>query len=289
MPGSVGSCCYLACELGERYEFDSERCTEPLPTLRIEHGRARGTLSGVLAAKELHAKAVVSGNAFSVRPFADRRSDSLPFGFILGAAKALLEKLRFGDAIPFGELQAKLDGDGRAETASHDFRRECVDLFHAAYEFRYSWNRTANTSLGSAVPIQLNGLFARAAAALLRELPEHLKDIATFALATGLRAANITGLTWEQVDLPRKRALVHPDQAKARRAIPVPFNEAALEFVTRQQGKHSVHVFTYEGNQVKQVSTRAWYKALKRAGVEAFRFHDLRHYLPTLTMSRAAL
>jgi hypothetical protein len=30
----------------------------------------------------------------------------------------------------------------------------------------------------------------------------------------------------------------------------------------RQQGKHDVHVFTYEGSPVKQVSTRAWYKAL---------------------------
>jgi integrase len=27
---------------------------------------------------------------------------------------------------------------------------------------------------------------------------------------------------------------------------------------------------------VRQVSTRAWYKARKRAGIEAFRFHDLR-------------
>jgi integrase len=57
----------------------------------------------------------------------------------------------------------------------------------------------------------------------------------------------------------------------------VPFNEAALDVVTRQQGKHPLHVFAYEGNQVKQVSTRAWYKALRRAGIEAFRFHDLRH------------
>jgi integrase len=112
------------------------------------------------------------------------------------------------------------------------------------------------------------------AAALLRELPAHLKDMA---LATGLRAANITDLTWEQVDLPRKQAWVHPDQAKARRAIPVPFNEAALEVLTRQQGKHAVHVFTYEGNPVKQVSTRAWYNALERAGIESFRWHDLRH------------
>jgi integrase len=47
--------------------------------------------------------------------------------------------------------------------------------------------------------------------------------------------------------------------------------------ITQQQGKHDVHVFTYEGNPVKQVSTQAWYKALKRAGIESFRWHDLRH------------
>jgi integrase len=115
------------------------------------------------------------------------------------------------------------------------------------------------------------------AARLLRELPEHLRDMARFTLATGLRAANVTGLTWEQVDLERKRAWVHPDQAKARKAIPVPFNDAAVEVVQRQAGKHPVRVFTYEGRPVKQVSSRAWYKALKRAGIENFRFHDLRH------------
>jgi integrase len=115
------------------------------------------------------------------------------------------------------------------------------------------------------------------AAALLRELPEHLRDMATFSLATGLRAANVTGLTWEQVDLARKQAWVHPDQAKARNAIAVPFNAAGTEVVGRQVGKHALHVFTYDGNPVKQVSTRAWYKALKRAGIEKFRWHDFRH------------
>jgi integrase len=41
---------------------------------------------------------------------------------------------------------------------------------------------------------------------LLAELPEHLADMATFSLATGLRAANVTGLQWQQVDLTRQLA-----------------------------------------------------------------------------------
>jgi len=52
---------------------------------------------------------------------------------------------------------------------------------------------------------------------LLLELPTHLRDVAAFALAVGLRRANITGLTWKQVDLRRKLAWVHPDQAKVSR------------------------------------------------------------------------
>lgn len=115
------------------------------------------------------------------------------------------------------------------------------------------------------------------AAALLKELPEHLRDMATFSLATGLRAANVTGLTWQQVDLERKTAWVHPDQAKGRKAIPVPFNDAAMEVMQRQKGQHAIKVFTFEGEPVRQVNTKAWKKALKRAGIEGFRWHDLRH------------
>jgi integrase len=55
---------------------------------------------------------------------------------------------------------------------------------------------------------------------LIAALPEHLAAMASFSLSTGLRAANVTGLQWTQVDLIRRVAWIHPDQAKARRAIP---------------------------------------------------------------------
>jgi integrase len=112
---------------------------------------------------------------------------------------------------------------------------------------------------------------------LLRELPLHLRDMVDFSLSTGLRAANVTGLTWEQVDLSHKHAWIHPDQAKARRAIPVPLNDTAMRVLRAQRGKHPTRVFTYEGQPIKQVSTKAWYRALERAGIEDFRWHDLRH------------
>jgi len=115
------------------------------------------------------------------------------------------------------------------------------------------------------------------AQALLAELPEHMADMAAFSLATGLRQANVTGLQWSQVDLMRKLAWIHPDQAKARKAIPVPLNGEARLIVQKQLGKHATHVFSFRGEPLTQVSTKAWYAALKRAGIEDFRWHDLRH------------
>jgi len=69
---------------------------------------------------------------------------------------------------------------------------------------------------------------------VLAELPDHLADMAAFSLATGLRAFNVTGLQWTEVDLTRRLAWVHPDQAKARKAIPGPLNAEAVSLVRKQ-------------------------------------------------------
>jgi integrase len=36
-------------------------------------------------------------------------------------------------------------------------------------------------------------------------------------------------------------------------------------------------VFSYKGKRITQVNTKAWHKALERAGIKDFRWHDLRH------------
>ncbi|MDY7545073.1 site-specific integrase [Glaciimonas sp. CA11.2] len=118
-------------------------------------------------------------------------------------------------------------------------------------------------------PIQAN--------ALLSELPEHLADMTRFSLATGLRRSNVTRMEWSQVDLARRVAWIHGDQAKGGKPIHISLNETALKVLTKQIGKHNLYVFTYKGKPVIQVNTKAWRLALVRAGIENFRWHDLRH------------
>ncbi|MDX1838197.1 tyrosine-type recombinase/integrase [Legionella taurinensis] len=115
------------------------------------------------------------------------------------------------------------------------------------------------------------------AARLLKELPSHLRDMAAFSLATGLRAANVKGLQWQEVDMQKRHAWVHPDEAKTKKAIPVPLNDNAIAVLKSRIGSHPKYVFTYNDQPIQQCNTKAWRNALKRAGIENFRWHDLRH------------
>lgn len=111
---------------------------------------------------------------------------------------------------------------------------------------------------------------------LLNALPAHLRGMAAFTLATGLRERNVTHLDWSQVDLPRKTAWIHANQAKTRKAYPVPLNADALRVLKAQPTKEG-RVFRYKGEPVDRCNGAAWRKALVRAGIKDFRWHDLRH------------
>ncbi len=118
-------------------------------------------------------------------------------------------------------------------------------------------------------------------AQLLSELPPHLADMAIFSVATGLRQANVKNLCWHQISLERKHLWIAATDHKNGIALSVPLNATALEVLNRLQGQHPTHVFTYQGHPVKNVATKAWRKALKRSGIEDFRWHDLRHTFAT--------
>jgi integrase len=108
------------------------------------------------------------------------------------------------------------------------------------------------------------------------ELPEHLKPMADFAIATGLRWANVAGLTWERVSLSRKLAWVPASTAKAGKTISIPLSAAAIRALQAVSGERKGFAFTYNGARIGSPKT-AWNKATARAGLTGFRWHDLRH------------
>lgn len=125
---------------------------------------------------------------------------------------------------------------------------------------------------------------------LINECSEPLKSIVVFALATGLRRSNIVDLQWQDVDLQRKVAWIHPEESKSGQAIGVALNDTACRLLRDQIGNHKKWVFVHQKSSTKADGTKAaevrkmrvdgntaWRLALKRAGIDNFRFHDLRH------------
>jgi len=126
---------------------------------------------------------------------------------------------------------------------------------------------------------------------LRAELPKHMRAMAEFAIATGLRQANVLGLTWSHVDLERKTAWIDATEAKGGKAIVIPLSIEATNVLKAVQGQHPEFCFTFRGKPVKEIKT-AFQAACIRAGVGAlgkspsgdgkirysgFTWHGLRH------------
>jgi len=111
---------------------------------------------------------------------------------------------------------------------------------------------------------------------LQNELPKHLKPVVMFDLATGLRMGELLQLEWSQVDFDRKVAWLHHGTTKNGEARGIPLNKDALLALRQVQGQHPTRCFTYGGRTMKEVG-EAFNRAVKRAGIDDFTFHDLRH------------
>ena len=111
---------------------------------------------------------------------------------------------------------------------------------------------------------------------LLEELPSHLKPVINFALATGCRMGEILSMEWSRVDFDRRIAWLDAGTTKNGDARGIPLNRDAVLTLREVQHKHEKWCFTYNGKRMSAVGS-AWDRALKRAGITNFRFHDLRH------------
>jgi integrase len=111
---------------------------------------------------------------------------------------------------------------------------------------------------------------------LIAACSPHMRSIVRFALATGCRASEITGLEWGHVDLERNTAWLNRTKNGTPRGVPL--NRDAVAVLVSEKGTHPQYCFTYHGQPIRWgVCNTAWLEAVKRAKLKDFRFHDLRH------------
>jgi integrase len=105
----------------------------------------------------------------------------------------------------------------------------------------------------------------------------HLKPIIKLAYHTGMRLGEILGLTWEQMDLKDGFIMLAPEDCKTNEGRLVPLAPELTEmFKAIPRGLPGVPVFMRDGKPIVSIRD-AFESACKRAEIDDFHFHDLRH------------
>src|SRR5215471_9405378 len=109
-----------------------------------------------------------------------------------------------------------------------------------------------------------------------------LADLVEFALFTGVRQGEALGLTWDHVD--RARGVIRLEVTKSGRRRDVPLNANADAVLARRRTPAAKgYVF---GSRNWNSFRSAWEAAMASAGIERFRFHDLRHTFASWLVQR---
>jgi len=116
-----------------------------------------------------------------------------------------------------------------------------------------------------------------------KERAPHLAPLITLALHTGMRRGEMLGLEWSRVDLQANLIYLESHHTKAKRRRSVALNKTAREAILTQARFRATHcpaarwVFcTKDGARIGTVK-RSFATACRTAGIDDFRFHDLRH------------
>ncbi|MBM4837276.1 site-specific integrase [Vibrio parahaemolyticus] len=113
----------------------------------------------------------------------------------------------------------------------------------------------------------------------------HLKFVDFFeplvitAMHTGMRKGELLTLRWEHVSFPNRYLTIRSENAKSKKTRTLPLNDTVLNLLEnwRAQNPDADYVFV-ANNQPVEFFQYPWQSLLKQAGIENFRFHDLRHH-----------
>jgi len=120
----------------------------------------------------------------------------------------------------------------------------------------------------------------------------YLRPVIEIAANTGLRRGNILELRWDECD--RESGVIRKAKTKNNEAVAIPMNAAVLAVLDKLEERRngSPYVFPHmqgeqEGEAIKDVKN-SFRTALKKAKIEKFRFHDLRHCCASWLMMNGA-
>lgn len=107
----------------------------------------------------------------------------------------------------------------------------------------------------------------------------YLYPIVLLAISTGARHGEIIGLEWKHIDFDRSRAVLFDTKNGDHRPLLLsPQLIAELELLRTANAELTSLVFASKRVPSKPMEVRAyWHTALIDAGINDFRFHDLRH------------
>ncbi len=114
--------------------------------------------------------------------------------------------------------------------------------------------------------------------ALLKELPEYIRPIATFGYITGWRKGEILNLTWRQIDFQDCTVRLEPGETKngeGRTIYMEPELLSMLKDLFKKRRLGCPYVFHHEGEHISEFR-KAWNSACMAAEIPGMLFHDLR-------------
>jgi integrase len=118
---------------------------------------------------------------------------------------------------------------------------------------------------------------------LLDNAEDWFRPILITAVHTGMRKGNLLSLSWDQVDLTRKVIILEKTKNRDRLAIPINDTLYKTLMDLRKIVPINKLVFHREGKPLySKLLSRALTRALKKSGIENFRFHDIRHTFASL-------
>jgi integrase len=105
---------------------------------------------------------------------------------------------------------------------------------------------------------------------------EKLHLLVLMAITTGMRKSELTGLRWSDIDFKKNLAKLDDTKNGEPRLNPIPAPAMAELLNFREVGNGLIFHSPTKPDTAFDF-TKRWKAALKEAGIENFRFHDLRH------------